>query len=65
MLFFQNEKNMKLLAYNKTSVTLWGAVRELTREKDELTDLVKSMKKEMATMKGEITRLKAKGNGQS
>ena len=36
-------------------------MRELIREKDELTDLVKSMKKEMATMKGEITRLKGKG----
>ena len=55
---FENEKNLKLLAYNKTSVILWGAVRELIREKDELTDLVKVMKKEMATMKGEITKLK-------
>ena len=62
---FENEKNMKLLAYNKTSVILWGAVRELIREKDELTDLVKSMKKEMATTKGEKTRSKGKGNGQS
>ena len=61
---FNNDENNKLLAYNKTAVILWGAVRELMKEKDELFELLKSMKKEMATMKGEITKLKGKGRGE-
>ena len=57
---YYNDDGMKLLAYNKTAVVLWGAVQQIIQEKDELTDLVKTMKKEMATMKGEITKLKKK-----
>ena len=55
-----NDDGMKLLAYNKMTVILWGALQHLISEKDELFDLVKTMKKEMATMKGEITKLKKK-----
>ena len=63
-IIYHNEDNMKLLAYNKMTVVLWGAVKELMTEKDELVELVKSMKKEMTTMKGEITKLKGKGKGE-
>ena len=59
-MIFYNDDGMKLLAYNKMTVILWGAVQHLISEKDELFDLVKTMKKEMATMKGEITKLKKK-----
>ena len=57
---YYNDDGMKLLAYNKTAVVLWGAVQCLISEKDELLETVKTMKKEMATMKGEITKLKKK-----
>ena len=59
-IIFYNDDGMKLLAYNKMTVILWGALQHLISEKDELFDLVKTMKKEMATMKGEITKLKKK-----
>ena len=58
MLFLKIMKN--IINYGKTNVLLFGAVKELIKEKDELTDLVKVMKKEMTTMKGEITKLKNK-----
>ena len=57
---YYNDDRMKLLAYNKTAVVLWGAVQHLVSEKDELLEMVKSMKKEILTMKGEITKLKKK-----
>ena len=42
---YYNDDRMKLLAYNKAAVVLWGAVRHLVSEKDELLEMVKSMKK--------------------
>ena len=62
---YYNDDGMKLLAYNKTAVVLWGCVQQIIQEKDELLDMVKTMKKEMATMKGEITRLKKKNKDES
>ena len=55
-----HDAGMKWLAYNKTAAILWGAVQHLISEKDELLEVVKPMKKEIATMKGEITKLKKK-----
>ena len=53
--------------YTKTTPLLRSALQyaleeidKLKKEKDELFDVVKAMKKEMATMKGEITKLKKK-----
>ena len=45
------------------TVVLWGAVKEVINEKDELLEMVKSMKKEMVAMKAEIIKLKGKGKG--
>ena len=59
-IIYYNDDGMKLLAYNKTAVVLWGAVQQIIQEKDELLDMIKTMKKEIATMKGEITKLKKK-----
>ena len=59
-IIYYGEDNHKLLAYNKMSVVLWGAVKQIMTEKDELVDMVKTMKKEMVTMKGEITKLRKK-----
>ena len=59
-IIFYNDDGMKLLAYNKLTVILWGAVKQIMTDKDELVDMVKTMKKEIATMKGEITKLKKK-----
>ena len=43
---YYNHDGMKLLAYDeKTSVILWGAVQEIINEKDELLEVVKTMKK--------------------
>ena len=44
---YYNDDRMKLLAYNKAAVVLWGAVRHLVSEKDELLEMVKSMKNEI------------------
>ena len=41
-----------------------GAVQHLTSEKDELSEMVKSMKKGLATMRGEITKLNKKFHSQ-
>ena len=49
----------------KTAVITHGAVKEIIKEHEELTGLVKAMKKEIATMKGEITKLKKKIKGDS
>ena len=57
-IIYYNEEGIKLLAYNKLTVVLWGCMQEVIKEKDDLYDLVKSMKKEIVTMKGEITKLK-------
>ena len=43
---FYNDDGMKLLAYNKMTVILWGAVQE--------------MQKEITSLKGELTKLKKK-----
>ena len=55
-----DNKGHKRLDYCKTAVITHGAVQQLIGEYEELTDLVKTMKKEMATMKGELTKLKKK-----
>ena len=46
--------------YTMTTPVLWSALQATINEVEELKDLVKTMKKEMATMKGEITKLKKK-----
>ena len=46
--------------YTMTTPVLWSALQATMNEVEELKDLVKTMKKEMATMKGEITKLKKK-----
>ena len=63
-IIYYNDDGMKLLAYNKMAVVLWGCVQQVINEKDELLDMVKTLKKEMATMKGEITKLKGKNKGE-
>ena len=45
-IIFYNDDGMKLLAYNKMTVILWGAVQE--------------MQKEITSLKGELTKLKKK-----
>ena len=55
-----DNKGHKRLDYCKTAVITHGALQHLMKEHEELTDLVKTMKKEMATMKGELTNLKKK-----
>ena len=55
-----NDEGVKLLAYNKMAVVLWGAVQHLISEKDKLLEIVNSMKKEITSLKGEITKLKNK-----
>ena len=50
--------------YMKTAIITHGALQHLIIDYEDLEELVKSMKKEMATMKGEITKLKGKGKGE-
>ena len=64
-IIYYNEEGVKLLAYNKMSVVLWGCVQQVINEKDELLEMVKTMKKEMSTMKSEITKLKKKNKDDS
>ena len=45
-IIFYNDDGMKLLAYNKMTVILWGALQE--------------MQKEITSLKGELTKLKKK-----
>ena len=49
--------------YSMTTPLLWSALQHALNEIDEMKDLFKTMKKEMATMKGEITKLKNNGKG--
>ena len=44
--------------YTMTTPVLWSALQATINEVEELKDLVKTMKKEMATTKGEITKLR-------
>ena len=46
---YYNDEGIKLLAYNKMTVVLWGAFQHLISE--------------VTHMKGEITKLKGKGKG--
>ena len=46
--------------YTMTTPVLWSALQATINEVEELKDLVKTMKKDMATMKSEITKLKKK-----
>ena len=55
-----DNKGHKRLDYCKTAVITHGAVQELIKEVEELTDLVKTMKKEITALKGELTKLKNK-----
>ena len=49
-IIYYNEEGVKLLAYNKMSVVLWGCVQEMQKEitnlKSEITKLKKKMKDE-------------------
>ena len=49
-IIYYNDDGMKLLAYDKISVVLWGCVQE--------------MMKEIANLKTEVTKLKNKGKGE-
>ena len=49
--------------YSMTTPLLWSALQHALNEIDEMKDLFKTMKKEIATMKGEITKLKNNGKG--
>ena len=49
-IIYYNDEGVKLLAYNKMAVVLWGCVQE--------------MQKEITHLKGEITKLKGKGKGE-
>ena len=53
-----DNKGHKRLDYCKTAVITHGAVQELIKEHEELKDLVKTMKKEITALKGELTKLK-------
>ena len=64
-IIYYNEAGVKLLAYNKMAVVRWGCVQQVINEKDELLEMVKTMKKEMSTMKSEITKLKKKNKDDS
>ena len=48
-IIYYNDDGIKLLAYNKLTVVLWGCVQEL--------------QKEITSLKGEITKLKGKSKG--
>ena len=47
-IIYYNDDGMKLLAYNKTAVVLWGCVQELQKE-------VEDLKKEVKKLKGEAS----------
>ena len=42
--------------YTMTTPLLWSALQHTIKENEEMKDLFKAMKKEMTTMKGEITK---------
>ena len=49
--------------YAKTNVVLWGAVQQITQEKDELMEMVKTIKKEITSLKTEMTKLRKRMRG--
>ena len=49
--------------YSATTSILWSVLQHTLQENDDMKDLFKAMKKEMTTMKGEITRMKNKRKG--
>ena len=49
--------------YAKTNVVLWGAVQQITQEKDELMEMVKTVKKEITSLKTEMTKLRKRVGG--
>ena len=49
--------------YSATTSILWSVLQHTLKENDDMKDLFKAMKKEMTTMKGEITRMKNKRKG--
>ena len=58
-IIYYNDDGMKLLAYNKTAVVLWGCVQELMKE-------VEDLKKEVKKLKGEASpKAKAKPKAKS
>ena len=58
-IIYYNDDGMKLLAYNKTTVVLWGCVRQLMEE-------VEDLKKEVKKLKGEESpKAKAKAKEKS
>ena len=46
--------------YSMTTPILWSALQHTIKENEEMKDLFRAMKKEMTTLKGEITKLKKK-----
>ena len=44
-IIYYNDDGMKLLAYNKTAVVLWGCVQELMKEVEDLKKEVKKLKR--------------------
>ena len=46
--------------YSMTTPILWSALQNTIKENEEMKDLFRAMKKEMTTLKGEITKLKKK-----
>ena len=46
--------------YSATTSILWSALQHSLKENEEMKDLFKAMKKEITTIKGEITKLKKK-----
>ena len=55
-----DKKGHKRLDYCKTAVITHGAVQHLMKEVEDLTDLVKTMKKEITSLKSELTKVKNK-----
>ena len=51
--------------YSMTTPLLWSALQFALNEVDEMKEFFRAMKKEMATMKGEITKLKKRGKNKS
>ena len=51
--------------YSMTTPLLWSALQFALNEIDEMKEFFRAMKKEMATMKGEITKLKKRGKNKS
>ena len=49
---------LKFFDYPATTSILWSALQHALTENEEVEDLFKAMKKEMATLQGEITKLK-------